>query len=125
MKRQLSVIVCVILFVTCACADEPGFKTTYQVNREQKTVDIVLPENPTTGFRWYLTDYQESAIESVQYHYESADNHLTGSAGFGHFLVTLDDEVFASPRRMQLDFVNLRPWEANSMPEKTSIYLYS
>lgn len=100
-----------IAFMSISVASAQSMNTVYQVKPPQTTVDVALPENPSTGYRWYLTDYSQALISSVEYHYQAAKESIPGAQGMGHFIISLSDKAFDAPSRIAVTLVQARPWE--------------
>ncbi|MEY2490378.1 MAG: inhibitor of cysteine peptidase [Verrucomicrobiota bacterium] len=79
-----------------------------------KQVRIDLPENPTTGYQWSLSDLKSGvlALKSDDY----APNHPSsmGGGGIRQFLFEA-----ASPGESKLCLKNMRAWEGEEAAVKT------
>jgi inhibitor of cysteine peptidase len=51
------------------------------------TIVIKIPENPTTGFRWELEEFDNSALEMQASDFSSKSTILTGSGGEKSFTI--------------------------------------
>ena len=71
--------------------------------RHGDTVEIILFENPGTGYQWTLTPAKGMSI--VENRYEPATK-AVGSGGHRHLLIRLD-----GPGRLELAGHYRRPWE--------------
>lgn len=80
------------------------------VMKQSDVLKIVLPENPTTGFKWIIEDVPDFIIDED---FEPADHAAPGNSGNVIFRL--------SPRRQGFSaeiFLELRkPWEKNNEPE--------
>lgn len=123
MKSIIRLIIVVsVFYVITGVAATQSIKNIYQVQPKQTTVDVVLPENPSTGYRWYLVDYSDTAISSIKYHYQVVDDASPGVQGEGHFVITLDKRAFDAPMRLAVTLTQARPWEIE-MASMQTIYL--
>jgi predicted secreted protein len=122
MTKKCVIIAVSFLYFVAGAAVPQSLKSVYQVDAKQSVVDIALPENPTTGYRWYLVDYPSEFIKSVEYHYQSPQQSQPGVGGVGHFLVFLDAKAFKAPVRLPVVLTQARSWEAEK-GELQTIYL--
>ncbi|MCA1906029.1 MAG: protease inhibitor I42 family protein [Desulfarculus sp.] len=74
-----------------------------------QTLDLTLDSNPTTGYRWFLTQAPDPAVVLVETHAFVRDREATGQAGSG------GREIFAirgvSPGFTEMVLEYHRPWE--------------
>jgi predicted secreted protein len=119
-KRSVAVVS--VFYMMTSVAATQSMKNIYQVQPGQTAVDVALPENPSTGYRWYLVDYPDVAIASIKYHYQAADEAIPGAQGEGHFVVTLNKGAFDVPMRLAVTLTQARPWEIDKASVQT-IYL--
>lgn len=77
-------------------------------------VRIDLPENPTTGYRWSLSDFKSEALALKSDDY--APNHPSsmGGGGIRQFLFEA-----RSPGKSKLCLKNMRAWEGEEAAVKT------
>jgi hypothetical protein len=120
--RSIAVAVTSLFYMVMSVAATQSMKNIYQVQPNQTTVDVALPETPSTGYRWYLVDYPDAAIKSIEYHYQAAGEAIPGAQGEGHFVVTLNESVFDAPMRLAVTLTQARSWEIDKATVQT-IYL--
>jgi inhibitor of cysteine peptidase len=78
-----------------------------------KTFDVLLPANPTTGYRWVVSDLDDSHLEKVGETYHPSNAKAIGSGGTMCF-------TFKRKNSKKLDktiirFKYQRPWENKSV----------
>ncbi|KAF1066360.1 MAG: hypothetical protein GAK45_01943 [Pseudomonas citronellolis] len=112
------------LLLLAACASQPKPVVTLEnasdcaplkLHTGQELV-LILPSNPTTGFRWQLLDAAPGILRSLgpEVYSNPEDSGVVGSAGESswRFRVTAAGEG-------ALKLAYQRPWEADVAPEKT------
>jgi inhibitor of cysteine peptidase len=73
------------------------------------TIIIKIPENPTTGFRWELEEFDNNALEVQQSGFSAQSTTLTGSGGEKSFII--------KTQKIGQTFIRLklwRDWEGDS-----------
>lgn len=75
---------------------------------------IWLEGNPTTGYNWYVKDYDRKIIEQVGKDEYFSEGNKVGMGG--HFKFNFKA---LSPGETKLKLVYLRPWEKNVPPIET------
>ena len=82
------------------------------VTSEQPEFVIKLKSNPTTGFSWFLRDYNMDLLQAVSHQYQPAtDNGLVGAGGFELWTFKVKPAGFFVPQQTAMRFVYTRPWE--------------
>jgi len=70
-----------------------------------ESIELRLPENPTTGYRWHLADWDTSILEMTHDEYDQADSSRAGARGEHHW-------EFAGRRKgeVSLELSQRRSW---------------
>lgn len=88
--------------------------TNFSMSASQPTFIIKLKSNPTTGYSWFLREYDDSLITPVKHSFEKASNtNLMGAPGYELWTFTIKPAGFAVPQQTLLRFVYTRPWQGN------------
>ena len=82
------------------------------------TFSVVLPSNPTTGYRWSLTRYDKHLLKLVSSQYTAAKTRLIGAGGSMTFYFRLVSGVSVPPDT-SLVFHYARPWESDQGEPRT------
>jgi inhibitor of cysteine peptidase len=83
------------------------------VTSAQPQFIVKLKSNPTTGYGWFLRDYNSALLEPVSHGYEAAtDKKLMGAPGFEIWTFRVKPSAFVVPQQSMVRFVYTRPWEA-------------
>lgn len=96
--------------------------STFQAKDNGKTVSIPvgqrfrleLEENPTTGYRWSVPEFDQKCLVLESNEYTPA-----GGAGIGGGGVRQFGFAVKSPCRTKIHLMNKRPWEKDAAPEAT------
>ena len=105
-----------LLLTACHGAVE---KNPQEVFYRNQTLEITLPENPTTGYLWYLEVLPKEILVLVQEDYESSssDESLVGGGGFHHFYFTGTKEGDTT-----VTFQHYRLWEGPKSAIDTRVF---
>ncbi len=107
-------------FALAAYAVEPVKDNTYTesnsafaISADQPEFMIKLKSNPTTGYSWFLREYNTALIESVSHAFQApTDKKLMGASGFEVWKFKVKPAAFTVPQQTTLKFVYARPWES-------------
>jgi inhibitor of cysteine peptidase len=80
-------------------------------NAKQVTINMV--SNPTTGYSWYLKDYDERLFIPFSHTYFSPTAKKIGKAGAESFVFNVQRKASKVKRLSQLTFIYLRPWNGD------------
>jgi inhibitor of cysteine peptidase len=84
--------------------------------RQNQVVEIRLPENPTTGYRWMVISTGDPACSLTSDSYDAPSSTLLGKTGTR----TLRFKA-AKAGRGKIELVYRRPWEQAAPPARTFI----
>jgi inhibitor of cysteine peptidase len=90
-------------------------KTDIAVAPKQAQFTLRLKSNPTTGYRWFLREYDEHLVEPVDHHFQVEENNkkLMGAAGYELWTFRMMPLAFMVPRQTTIQMVYARSWEKN------------
>lgn len=86
-------------------------KPNIVVTADAPLFTLKLESNPTTGYTWFLQEYDASLIQPVSHHYEQGDKKLIGSPGYELWTFKVKPAGFIVPHRTSLRFLYARGWE--------------
>ena len=97
-----------------ACSKEPSLMLTDEENettisvKKGKTVEIILPENPSNGFRWQFLSSPKNTnlIANIKETYVPPEGRQIGVSGKKHYIFTVKKEG-----TMIIKGYIIRPWE--------------
>ena len=73
---------------------------------------IKLKSNASTGYVWFLQDYNSGIISVVKHTYQMpVDNNLIGAPGCELWTFRVTPAGLIVPRETMIRFVYIRPWE--------------
>ena len=88
-------------------------KPALMVSNDQPQFILRLKSNPTTGYSWFLREYNGSLIEPVGHTFESSSNKkLMGAPSYEVWKFRVKPGSFIVPQVTMIRFVYARPWEA-------------
>ena len=101
------------------------FSKPIMAQPQTQTIVINLPANPSTGYQWYLLQYDDRLLEPVSYQYIPAKSRLAGAPGVGSWQFQLKKTAFLVPRVTHVGFEYRRAWEATSGNRQTMTIITS
>src|SRR3989338_9840306 len=108
----------IITFATETITASTPDKSIVITAKKQHTFNIILPSNPTTGYSWFLTDYNHQLLKPVNHQYVAPNNKLMGAGGFEIWTFNIQQEV-PVPQKTTVTFTYQRPWETNDAKTET------
>jgi inhibitor of cysteine peptidase len=73
-----------------------------------------LKSNPTTGYSWFIHNYDTDLIELVSHQFQRPDSKLMGAPGFERWIFRLKPAAFNVSQQLTIRLVYMRPWESNA-----------
>lgn len=86
--------------------EKPNFIVT--TNNPQFT--IKLKSNPSTGYAWFLREYDAELLIPVKHEFQQGDKKLIGAPGYELWTFRVKPVGFVVPRQTTLRFIYSRPW---------------
>lgn len=83
--------------------------TNIVVKPKQPVFVIRLPSNPSTGFSWFLREYDHSFVMPISHHYEKTDSKLIGTPGFELWTMRMRSQALTVPTQTVVRFSYARP----------------
>lgn len=85
-------------------------KASILVSPKHPEFAIKLKSNPTTGYSWFLREYNSNLLTPTGHRFEAGNANLVGSPGFEVWTFKVKPEAFTVPQQTQLRLVYSRPW---------------
>jgi inhibitor of cysteine peptidase len=83
---------------------------------------LKLKSNPTTGFRWYLQNYNIDLIEPIAQENEvSKDKKIMGAPIHELWTFRVKPAAFVVPTRTKIQLIYLRPWEKSDDVKRMNV----
>ncbi|HVV68218.1 MAG TPA: protease inhibitor I42 family protein [Gammaproteobacteria bacterium] len=95
------------------------FSKPILVHPQTQTITINLPANPSTGYQWYLLQYDDKLFEPMGYQYIPAKVKLAGAPGVSSWQFQLKKAAFLVPRVTHIQFEYRRSWEVSGGNRQT------
>jgi inhibitor of cysteine peptidase len=120
-KKNISVFVLALLVNLSVYANAPQeslpiyteAKPAVVVTAHQPSFVIQLKSNPTTGYSWFLRDYDDRRIQAVKHVFVASDDKkLVGAPGYEVWTFKVKPAGFVVPQQTMLRFTYARPWES-------------
>jgi len=72
---------------------------------------IKLKSNPTTGYSWFLREYNSNLMTPLKHSFQPPSTALIGAAGSESWTFRIKPAAFVVPHQMPIRFVYARPWQ--------------
>ncbi len=108
------------LLALCSCWANAADRLTVSVDSSSPTFVIRLAANPSTGFKWKLTQYDMKTLKLTDSKYIAAKSELIGASGEMQFTFALiPGQIY--PKSTQMIFCYARSWDPDSATSKRVI----
>ncbi len=94
--------------------------TIVQVSPADSTVIIKIKSNATTGYSWFLTDYNPAVLTPISSKYLAPTSNLVGASGGVEWRFAVNKAAFAVPQLTQVSLQYLRPWSVDNNAQKVT-----
>lgn len=84
------------------------------VTPQQPTFTIKLKSNPSTGYSWFLREYDSNLITPIKRSYQRPEpvaTNLIGAPGFELWTFKVKPNAFLVPQHTTIRMIYARPWE--------------
>ncbi len=88
-------------------------KTNISVTQNAPQFIYQLKSNPTTGFSWFLREYDSSLVTPVNHYFQHSDTKLMGAPGYEFWTFRLKPAAFLVPHQLIIRLVYMRPWQSD------------
>lgn len=88
------------------------------VEASNPTFVIKLKSNPSTGYAWFIREYDSNLLEIVGHEYQPANKKLIGASGSDFWTFKVKADAFKFPQQTTVSLVYARPWAASKEAEK-------
>jgi inhibitor of cysteine peptidase len=94
-------------------------KTGVYVKAEQSQFQIQLKSNPTTGYSWFLREYDSNLIKPIKQEFVAPkDKKLMGAPGYEVWTFQVKPAGFTVPQQSVIRFVYSRPWDGSDQSKQ-------
>ena len=108
-------------------SDEQQQDKPMVVSGKKSTINIKLPANATTGYQWYLTQYDSGLIRPKSYEYKVSDDKKkrVGAGGVAVFKMQVSKRFKSVPQMQTVRFSYARPWNLSDVARRKVITILS
>ncbi len=96
---------------------DPG--KTIMVSQTAPEFTITLAANPSTGYSWFVADYDPQFITVIKHSYQAPISQLVGARGIDVWNFKVNPAAFTAPHLLKIDMLYARPWNAHDNSNKT------
>jgi len=89
------------------------------ITPDQNILTINLKANPTTGYSWYLDQYNQQFFKLNSYQFTPGNKKLMGAPGQASFSFTIDPSFHIAPYLTSIQFTYMRPWDMSTAMHQT------
>ena len=100
-----------------ATEDEMYNSKAIVLDKSHKEFTIQLPSNPTTGYSWFIKDYDERLVEPTRHQFISPKKERIGAGGMETWTFKATRAAFDVPHMTQISFVYAQPWNLESVSD--------
>lgn len=86
--------------------------TNIVVTAKQPQFTIHLKSNPTTGYSWFLREYDSTLVQPIKHNYIAPTNGMMGASGVEDWIFKMKPSAFVVPQTTTLRMFYARPWES-------------
>lgn len=88
-------------------------KTNIAITPAQPTFTLKLKSNPTTGYSWFLREYDAGIIAPVKHQYIAPEKPMPGAPGVECWTFKVKPAGFVVPQQTVIRLIYARPWQGN------------
>ena len=107
---------CIASYGVCVYAEIPIYteeKPGIQVVPHQPVFTVKLKSNPTTGYSWFLREYDPNLMSPVKHSYVPPEKQMIGAGGYELWTFKIKPAGFLVPQQTVLRMIYSRPWQGN------------
>jgi inhibitor of cysteine peptidase len=86
-------------------------KPNIAIDAQHSEFVIKLKSNPTTGYAWFLREYNHNLITPVKHTFQGPSTKLMGAPGYELWTFKMKPDAFIVPQQMTIRFIYARPWQ--------------
>ena len=125
MNKALALLIAgIILFtlgLSAVAATHADFFTnpnkTLQVTQAAPTVTLKIKSNPSTGYSWFLVDYNPTLLVPVSHAFVPPIESKPGASGYELWRFSIPAAAFVVPQMTEITVQYRRPWVVSKTAE--------
>lgn len=99
-------------------------KPYIMLTKQQPEFILKLKSNPTTGYSWFLREYDQHLVIPIKQEYQQGKQKLLiGAPGAELWTFKMNQNAFLVPQQTVLRFVYVRPWQSNDSATELLVYV--
>lgn len=132
MNKFITMLLC-FLCLTNVYAEESNTQTSKPYSEENRNIvvtqqgshdfTIVLKSNATTGYGWFLREYNHALIEPVKHQYVTQKKALMGAPGEEVWTFQVKRDAFIVPMQTVLRFTYTRPFQSSESGNQVTFHV--
>ncbi len=87
-------------------------KQNISVSADKPTFVLKLKSNPTTGYTWFLRDYNSALVTPVKHSFLPPEKTLIGAPGYELWTFRVKSAGFSVPQITTVRMIYARPWQS-------------
>jgi|GEM_PF-1256514 len=87
-------------------------KPNISISAQHPEFTLQLKSNPTTGYAWFLRDYDSHFIVPIKHSFQAGNAKLLGAPGYEFWTFQVKPDAFVVPHQLTIRFVYIRPWQS-------------
>lgn len=89
------------------------------VSKSSHNFSIELAANPTTGYMWFLKNFDQDFIKIKQHYFVPPKDHKIGAPGMDVWQFEVNPKALNAPLMVELNFTYTKPWDLSDQKEAT------
>ena len=78
---------------------------------DQPQFTLKLKSNPTTGYSWFLREYDGNVLTPIKHIFQAPDSKLMGAPGYEIWTFRVKPTGFLVPQQTTIRMIYARPWQ--------------
>lgn len=79
--------------------------------RTSPEISFKLKANPSTGYSWFLMNYDKNLLKPLSAKYNPPEKNMPGAPGYMLWRFRVNASAFVVPRATKIELLYARPWE--------------
>jgi len=106
----------VLLLISSAIASDTTFtedKTSIALTKQESSFTLKLKSNPTTGYSWFLREYDSNLLTPLKHSFKPPSGKLIGAPGYELWTFRVKPAAFVVPQQTVIRMMYARPWQTD------------
>ena len=88
-------------------------KPNIMISKDKPQFTLKLKSNPTTGYSWFLREYNSRLISPVKHSFEPPEKKLIGAPGYELWTFRVKADAFVVPQQLMVRMIYARPFSTD------------